>query len=415
MKYLFLLLFTILAYPQGVKISALAEAQNITQDDLFVIVDSPGGTPVTKKITFTKVLDSIKASTLGYIILQDPFTREMDDETDRIYIPKFGNPYFAWQTDFNSGMDKIDSAVKYFDPVYFEVNGDTVTATDEWNLINTNDYPVLDSVYNHTGTASTTSSIYRAIERVNALKLNLTGGTLTGHLLFTDNTYDIGANGATRPRTGYFGTSVVAPTLNGTSDIQLNGTSINTTGTLTNVAYKGQDNSFTTTQTMTALDVTTGATTSSKLHLGTGTSVGCWITSMTDNQFALSGGCEYVSGSWTARDSYAQAINLFNGGIIFRVNTGLTAGNTFTPTQIMKINATGLKIGTTDPTEALDVTGNIKASGTVTTTQFKLSALNTAPANASDTGTTGEIRIVDGFIYICTATNTWKRVAIATW
>lgn len=33
----------------------------------------------------------------------------------------------------------------------------------------------------------------------------------SGHLLaFADNTYDIGASGATRPRTGYFGTSVVA-------------------------------------------------------------------------------------------------------------------------------------------------------------------------------------------------------------
>ena len=33
-----------------------------------------------------------------------------------------------------------------------------------------------------------------------------------GHLVgFTDNTYDIGASGATRPRTGYFGTSVIAP------------------------------------------------------------------------------------------------------------------------------------------------------------------------------------------------------------
>lgn len=30
----------------------------------------------------------------------------------------------------------------------------------------------------------------------------------TGHLLFTDNTYDIGASGATRPRTGYFGTGL---------------------------------------------------------------------------------------------------------------------------------------------------------------------------------------------------------------
>lgn len=41
--------------------------------------------------------------------------------------------------------------------------------------------------------------------------LALTGGTLTGNLLFTDNSYDIGASGATRPRTGYFGTSVVSP------------------------------------------------------------------------------------------------------------------------------------------------------------------------------------------------------------
>lgn len=51
----------------------------------------------------------------------------------------------------------------------------------------------------------------------------------------------------------------------------------------------------------------------------------------------------------------------------------------------------------------------------VTAAQFKLSALNTAPANATDTGTLGEIRIVNGFIYVCVATNTWQRAAIATW
>jgi hypothetical protein len=32
--------------------------------------------------------------------------------------------------------------------------------------------------------------------------------TITSNLIFTDNTYDIGASGATRPRTGYFGTSM---------------------------------------------------------------------------------------------------------------------------------------------------------------------------------------------------------------
>jgi len=44
-----------------------------------------------------------------------------------------------------------------------------------------------------------------------AAKLPLAGGTLTGNLLFTDNLYDIGASGATRPRNVYAGTSFIGP------------------------------------------------------------------------------------------------------------------------------------------------------------------------------------------------------------
>ncbi len=68
-------------------------------------------------------------------------------------------------------------------------------------------------------------------------------------------------------------------------------------------------------------------------------------------------------------------------------------------------------IGTTsdDGVNKLQVTGNIKAS------QYRLSALNTAPTSATATGTLGEIRIDANFIYICVATNTWKRSAISTW
>lgn len=49
----------------------------------------------------------------------------------------------------------------------------------------------------------------------NAYAANFSGGTLTSSLLFVDNTLDIGALGATRPRTGYFGTSVNTPSLVG--------------------------------------------------------------------------------------------------------------------------------------------------------------------------------------------------------
>jgi hypothetical protein len=37
------------------------------------------------------------------------------------------------------------------------------------------------------------------------------------------------------------------------------------------------------------------------------------------------------------------------------------------------------------------------------------------PASATATGTTGEIAWDANYIYVCTATNTWKRMAIATW
>jgi hypothetical protein len=38
-----------------------------------------------------------------------------------------------------------------------------------------------------------------------------------------------------------------------------------------------------------------------------------------------------------------------------------------------------------------------------------------APSSASDTGVKGEIAWDSSYIYICTATNTWKRAALSTW
>ena len=55
------------------------------------------------------------------------------------------------------------------------------------------------------------------------------------------------------------------------------------------------------------------------------------------------------------------------------------------------------------------------ANGAITNSQYKLSGLNTAPASATATGTLGEIRIDANYIYVCTATNTWKRTALSTW
>tara|TARA_R110000782_G_scaffold262298_1_gene354292 strand:+ start:463 stop:861 length:399 start_codon:yes stop_codon:yes gene_type:complete len=51
----------------------------------------------------------------------------------------------------------------------------------------------------------------------------------------------------------------------------------------------------------------------------------------------------------------------------------------------------------------------IEANGSMTL------SFQTAPATATSTGILGEIRYTTDYIYICTATNTWKRVAISTW
>ena len=59
--------------------------------------------------------------------------------------------------------------------------------------------------------------------------------------------------------------------------------------------------------------------------------------------------------------------------------------------------------------------GELNYNGEIEGVSFKISSLNTAPSSASDTGTTGEIRYTSDYIYVCTATNTWKRTALTTW
>jgi len=59
---------------------------------------------------------------------------------------------------------------------------------------------------------------------------------------------------------------------------------------------------------------------------------------------------------------------------------------------------------------------NISGAITLTDTELNAAAiLVSAPASASASGTAGEIAYDTDYFYVCTATNTWKRVAIATW
>src|SRR5206468_1207680 len=111
--------------------------------------------------------------------------------------------------------------------------------------------------------------------------------------------------------------------------------------------------------------------------------------------------------SWrTIAGSNTQAIIYKDqaGNLIFYLDNNGAANTNYSPSERYRITLNGnMLINTTSD----DATNKLQVNGSVKATQFRLSALNTAPTSSTDTGTTGEIRIVNGFIYVCVATNTW--------
>ena len=71
----------------------------------------------------------------------------------------------------------------------------------------------------------------------------------------------------------------------------------------------------------------------------------------------------------------------------------------------MRLTAAGnLGIGTTSPSAMLDVNADTMRLRTART-----------PASATAAGNAGDICWDANYLYICTATNTWRRIAHATW
>lgn len=56
-----------------------------------------------------------------------------------------------------------------------------------------------------------------------------------------------------------------------------------------------------------------------------------------------------------------------------------------------------------------------KGAGTVRANGSDVVTSRAVPATASSTGTAGQIAWDIGFVYVCVATNTWKRAALVTW
>lgn len=103
-----------------------------------------------------------------------------------------------------------------------------------------------------------------------------------------------------------------------------------------------------------------------------------------------------------------NARNYTNNGALS--NRYLFSFGNYTTTYVAITAGGNLLINTTTNSGyKLDVNGSSRFNS------ISLSALNTAPASATATGTLGEIRIDASYIYVCTATNTWKRATLSTW
>lgn len=128
-----------------------------------------------------------------------------------------------------------------------------------------------------------------------------------------------------------------------------------------------------------------------------GTDMNIWAGGATSGATNKNGGT-LVLNSGTATGSGSSNIE-------FRTSTPGASGTTdANPNTKMTLLGNGnLGIGTT-PTNILDINGN----------SFRLRTARTI-TNATDVGSTGEICWDTNYIYVCVATNTWKRTALTTW
>jgi hypothetical protein len=94
----------------------------------------------------------------------------------------------------------------------------------------------------------------------------------------------------------------------------------------------------------------------------------------------------------------------YNGGVAFM---GTPTGS---PLVFIQNNVNRFEIASSLITAAIPLT---VATGNALTANHRLTG--TAPATASSTGTAGDVRYDTDYVYICTATNTWKRAALTTW
>ena len=212
---------------------------------------------------------------------------------------------------------------------------------------------------------------------------------------------------------GINNTTGTGNTFIGTSSGQNNTTGTNNTfiglntGTTNSI---GLDNTF--------LGVNTGVNTTASFNTFVGTFAGANNTTGTNNNYVgRSAGINTTTGSNNVMFGSDAGRYLANGSSpnvlcstsIFIGHATKAAADNQTNQIVIGTTTIGLGSNTT-------VIGNSSTTITGLYGNIRLvSGMGTAPASSTAAGTTGDIVVTAGFIYVCTATNTWVRTALTTW
>lgn len=133
--------------------------------------------------------------------------------TERLRIQRTGNFSIGTVTDDTSALVNLVSTVKGFGLPAMTGAQMTAIPSPRSGLMVWNTDSLAACYYN--GTVWLKVAYNAAVP--SGTYLPLAGGTMVGNIVATDNTYDLGASGATRFRTAYLGTSLVSPLIIGGS------------------------------------------------------------------------------------------------------------------------------------------------------------------------------------------------------
>jgi len=126
-------------------------------------------------------------------------------------------------------------------------------------------------------------------------------------------------------------------------------------------------------------------------------------------------GTQTIAGIQT--QGYLYGVYVDNDIITRNISAGIVTSTSLSTATVSagSVSCTGTVSGNTLSANAISVTNLNVSGGLSANVTGNIRITGAAPTNSNSNGSAGQIRYDDNYIYICVATNTWKRVEITSW